>query len=138
MAFPDPQVNIHLQLPEPPSINTMLGYAKAWKGRKYYVMQQRWRDEALEMLPAQEDIRKALGSKAAQPWKRWAITAIHFRLWNRRDPLELLAGLKWAADLLIDEGWVEEDDADHLVDIAFPTQEIDRKNRGVSLTIQLR
>lgn len=120
---------VTLLLPEPPSINAMLGYAKAWKGRKYYVEQQKYRDAALEMLP---------GRPPSAPWERWALRHVHFRLWNRRDPLELQAGLKWVADLLQDEGWVVDDTEDHLVYIAYPTQEIDRKNRGVDLVIERR
>ena len=120
-------------LPEPPSMNAMLGYAKSWKGRKYYVKQQEYRDAAsLAMDKADWE------NEGPWPWKRWAIKHVHFRLWNRRDPLELLAGLKWVADLLIDEGWVAEDTEDHLVYIAYPTQEIDRKNRGVDLVIERR
>lgn len=110
-------------------MNAMLGYAKAWKGRKYYVKQQEYQDEARSMLPEKPD---------DAPWERWAITFAHFRLWNRRDPLELQAGLKWVADLLQDEGWVVDDTEDHLVHIAYPTQEIDRKNRGVDLVIEKR
>lgn len=125
-----------MTLPEPPSINTMLGYAKAWKGRKYYVRQQEWRDEAEGCI--QPLVEGMDPSQMGFPWNKWAITRVHFRLWNRRDPLELLAGLKWAADLLQDLGWVVDDSADHLIDIAFPTQEIDRGNRGVDLTITRR
>jgi len=121
-----------LMLPEPPSMNAMLGYAKAWKGRKYYVKQQEWRDEAEEhYLP--EDL-----PMNGMPWERYALRGIHFKLWNRRDPLELLAGLKWALDLLVDKGWLVDDTENNLLEIEMPTQEIDRNNRGVTLTIERR
>jgi hypothetical protein len=72
------------------------------------------------------------------PWLRWAIPAIHFRLWNPRDPLELEAGLKWAVDVLVEEGWVIDDAPKYLVHVAEATQEINRKLRGVELSIERR
>lgn len=118
---------VTITIPEPPSMNTMLTYKSQWRGKRYYVEQQRYKDEARDMLPEAPE----------SPWRRWGIVAVHFRLWNRRDPLELVAGLKWPVDLLMDEGWVIDDGPDNLMFVpSCPTQEIDRKNRGVDLTLQ--
>jgi len=120
---------VKLTLPEPPSMNAMLGYAKAWRGRKYYAKQQEYRDLATECC-----VPKTLPDGA--PWERFALAGIHFRLWNKRDPLELLAGLKWPLDLLVDLGWLVDDNEECLVHLDMPTQEIARKNRGVDFTLR--
>lgn len=122
---------LELTLPEPPSLNAMLGYAKAWgRGRKYYKEQQDYRALALEWMNDQglepPDI----------PWERWELVSAHFRLHNPRDPIDLLAGTKWGVDLLIDEEFIEDDSARHVTGICLPTQEVDRKNRGVDLVIR--
>jgi len=108
-------------------MNAMLGYAKAWKGRKYYVKQQEYREEMEHCLPV---------PPPGVPWEQWAIDSVHFRLWGWRDPLEALAGLKWPIDFLVDLGWLAEDDRNSLVGICIPTQEINRKNRGVTITLR--
>lgn len=128
MAKGGASYRLALSFPEPPSLNVMLGYAKAWgKGRKYYVEQQKWKDKARSLLPPQPP---------ATPWERWGIASAHFRLWNPRDPLELIAGLKWAVDLLVDLDWVVDDSPNHLIYVpSTPTQVVDRKNRGAEIEI---
>lgn len=119
---------ITLHLPEPPSLNDMLGMAGG--GWQVYNGKRETYQRALRLLLPEkpEDC----------PWLRWAITSMHFRLWNPRDPLELEAGMKWAVDLLIEEGWVIDDAPKYLVHVAEATQEVKRKLRGVDLTIERR
>lgn len=119
---------ILLALPEPPSINTMLGYAKAWRGRKYKVKQNEYRALMTQLI---EDV-----PRPPSPWPRWELVRAHFRLWNMRDPLDLLAGTKWPIDLLIDLGFIEDDADRNVVDFCKPTAEIDRGNRGLDLVLR--
>ena len=108
----------------------MVGYAKAWgKGRKYYIEQQKYRDDMKDWIPKTPPME-------GMPWEKFALVNIHFRLWNWRDPLELIAGLKWPVDFLVDLGWMVDDNRDCLVHLELPTQEIARKNRGVDLTLR--
>ena len=101
---------------------------KGTRGRIYYNTQQRYRKKMAECLP----------KPPASPWKRWAITGAHFRLHNPRDPLEIIAGLKWPIDLLVDEDFLVDDSQRELVEICYPTQEVKRKGRGVTLTLEKR
>ena len=122
-----PPDELALTIPEPPSINAMIGYAKAWgQGRKYYAEQQKYRD-AMELI---------VPSPPAVAWEKYEIVSAHFRLWNWRDPLELLAGLKWPLDLLVNLGWLLDDDRNCLLGIPLPTQEIKRNARGVDILIR--
>ena len=121
---------MRLILPEPPSLNSMLGYAgggwQVYKGK-----QQSYQKKMRLLLPARPP---------DAPWERWAITSIHLVLWNPRDPLEIEAGLKWAVDVLVEDGWVIDDAGAYLVDVAKATQETSRKKgaRCVILDIERR
>lgn len=126
---------IRLDLPEPPALNVMLDMAKerVRVGRKVLPIVYSRKKSAYETIAASEARKQA---KRPRPiWRRWRVTAVHFRLHSRRDLVELLAGLKWPIDALVKDGWVEDDGPDHLLSVATPTQEVDRKNRGVTITI---
>lgn len=123
-------------LPEPPSLNRMLQFAKkrAKRGRKwlplYYLKQQEYRDECAYAIRHMK--------KPRRPWSKWAVTALHFRLHGKRDPLDLMAGTKWPIDFLVDNDFLEDDSERHVVEFCLPTQEIDRKDRGMTITIERR
>lgn len=127
---------ITLQLPEPPSMNTMIDEAKQRRraGRRmvpvYWIEQQNYKAAARAAIAAQ-GIRGPL-----QPWAKWSIVELHFALHNLRDLLELQSSLKHPVDLLHEMGWVKNDAPHQLVDICKPTQLIARGSRGVRLTIQ--
>lgn len=126
---------ITLDLPEPPALNAMLDLAKkrARAGCKVIPIVYNWEKSAYEMTAAAEARKQA---KRPRPkWRRWRVEAVHFRLHQERDPIELLAGLKWPIDALVNDGWVEDDGPEYLLSVATPTQEVDRKNRGVTITI---
>jgi len=44
-----------------------------------------------------------------EPWEYWHLEYAGFRLHSLRDPVELAAGLKWACDFLVKEGFVADD-----------------------------
>ncbi len=70
------------------------------------------------------------------PWKFWAIESVRFRLHSLRDPVELAAGLKWACDFLVKEGFVIDDSPRELYTPArWPEQIVERKRRGLDLVI---
>ena len=117
-------------MPEPPSTNHMIDLAKAGeRGIIYWRTQQNWR-EMLEML---------LPEPPEPPWSLWRIDEARFQLWNLRDPLELMAGLKWAVDLLVDLEYFVDDSPRHLLRVpSYPdgvSQIINRKARGVRLVV---
>lgn len=117
-------------LPEPPSLNHMLDLAGMVEHKRAYSgAQKTWRRRARLLLPP---------LPASAPWEQWAITRLHFSLFNPRDPLELAAGAKWAADLLISEGFVVDDGPDFLVGIPYPTQDVQRKRRHLVMDIERR
>jgi hypothetical protein len=120
---------ITLYLPEPPSLNRMLDYrGGGWQ--VYHGKQQSYQKKCRLLLPARPP---------DAPWVRWAIREAHLRLWSLRDPLELDAGIKWAVDVLTEEGWVLDDGPDFLVKRALATQEMCRGrgcHRGLTLTIE--
>lgn len=130
-------------LPEPPSVNTMLELAmkrtrrsrtggwmkKAVPGIVY--------DQAHEAYDLQ--VRAALREQRvplpATPWPRWRLVSAHFRLHNLRDWTELLGSLKWPIDALIHLGVVVDDSPREMEPPPTPTQEIARSRRGVTLII---
>lgn len=117
-------------LPEPPSLNAMLDLAKRGKhGVMYRKQKNAYQKRATVLMRSQHPRPK-------EPWASWRIDAAHFRLWNPRDPLELMAGLKWAVDCLVESEYVVDDSPRELLYVASPTQSIERDNRGVTLTIQ--
>ena len=69
------------------------------------------------------------------PWPRWQIDSIDFRLHQLRDPLELIAGLKWVVDWLVKIEALANDSTKELLSVPIPTQRIERKHRGITLTI---
>lgn len=133
---------VRLTFPEPPAFNAMIDLAKQRtrrgpKGARlrtatplYWVEQQEYRELALVSLNA------AGWQKPATPWQRIAITKAHFRLHARRDPVERMAALKWPVDLLVSEGFLEDDADEYLTIETMATQEIARSARGVDLWIR--
>lgn len=69
------------------------------------------------------------------PWPRWKIVSACFRLHNLRDWVELMASLKWPVDVLVRRGFVVDDSPREMDPPPTPTQKIDRRNPGVTLTI---
>ena len=68
-----------------------------------------------------------------RPLKRWRLDA-EIRTWNLLDPLELRASLKLHVDALRLARIVADDSVREL-EIGEITQTIDRKNRGVTITV---
>lgn len=125
-----PVIRLTFDLEEPPSLNAMIEMAKTRNGpwSKYAEEKDRYEQIATVHMRNQH-------KRPNPPWETWAITRLHFRLWNHRDPLELAAGAKWIADALVKAGYVADDSHRHLLEIATPTQEIARKDRGVTIEI---
>lgn len=131
-----------LVLPEPPSLNEMIDLAKqrtrrsrtgGWMRKTLPVVYDQ-RKEQYEMLCLA--VSRQLGMKPPPtPWERWRLERAEFRVHLRRDPLELIAGLKWTIDWLVREGFVVDDGPDHLLHIPTPAQRIDRGDRGVTIVI---
>lgn len=131
-----------LVLPEPPSLNAMLDLAKqrtrrsrtgGWMKRSLPVVY----DQELEVYEMRclAALRGLGVSAPATPWPRWRLEAAEFRLHRLRDPIELLASLKWPVDVLVRLGFVAGDSPRELLETPRPTQLIDPKNRRVTLTI---
>jgi hypothetical protein len=118
-------------LAEPPALNAMLALAKKRAGRFSVVYAAK--KDAYEQR-AIVDMRNQ-ARRPRSPWRRWKLVRAHFRLWNHRDPLELLAGLKWPVDALVAAGYVEDDSHHHLLHVCTPTQEIARGDRGVEIEV---
>lgn len=111
---------ISLDLPEPPNIaNARMHWAAKNRKRKAY-MDVAWPIARSQVKPPKP------------PPERVRIRA-HFRLWNLRDDDNLTASLKWALDALKGRYFVD-DSSEHL-ELEKPTQEIHRRNRGVTLEI---
>lgn len=112
---------IRLDLPEPPNIaNARLHWRAKHRKRKAYM------HDAYYLAVAQHRPPK-------EPPEHVKIRA-HLRLWNLRDEDNLTASIKWALDALRGAYFVDDDPA-HLT-LESVTQEIDRKNRGLTLTIE--
>jgi hypothetical protein len=132
-----------LQFPEPPSLNMMIDMAKE-RTRKtrnggfmpralpvvYDQKLEAYEAEAAALLDAQDQ------RAPHTPWSSWSLIQADFRLHNLRDPIELLASLKWPVDVLVRRGWVQDDSPQELREICIPTQRINRTNRGVVLVIR--
>lgn len=134
-----------MDLPLPPSLNEMLALAKrrtrrgrtgGWMRRSLPVVY----DQALEAyeLAAVAALRVQGRTPPPMPWSRWALVAVHFRLFNPRDWTELLASLKWPVDVLVRRGFVLNDSPREMDPPPTPTWAIDRKRLGVTLTIEPR
>lgn len=132
-----------LDLPEPPSLNEMLELAKkrTRRSRTGGFMKRSLPvvyDQALEAyeLSCLAAIRTARIAPPTRPWRCWEITSAHFRLHNLRDPVEMLAGLKWPVDFLVRQGFVQDDSPRELIRTPYPSQEIARENRGLTIAIR--
>lgn len=139
-ALPDPvaiddspRLPLVIELAEPPALNEMLDLAKQ--------RDRRGRPTVYAMTKARYETGVAVAARRQGfppprvPWPRWRLERAAFRLHQLRDPLELLAGLKWCVDALVTGGWLAGDSPRHLRGIPDPDQVIDRGNRGVSLAI---
>ncbi|MBW3631057.1 MAG: hypothetical protein KY464_17430 [Gemmatimonadetes bacterium] len=135
---------IRLELPEPPSLNQMIELAKkrtrrtrggGFMKRSLPIVY----DQHLEAYELQctAAIREAGVRAPSEPWARWRLVSMHFRLHSTRDWLELAAGAKWAVDFLVRAGFVLQDSPREMErPESWPTQEISRKDRGVVLVIE--
>lgn len=131
-----------LELPEPPSLNVMIDLAKqrtrrsrtgGWMKRSLPVVYDQTKE--VYELQCMHATRTAGVFPPREPWASWRIERAEFRLHQLRDPLELLAGLKWTVDWLVHAGFVTNDSPRELRGIPDPLQRIDRAHRGVTLTI---
>lgn len=135
--------SITLELPEPPSLNRMIDLAKertrrtssgGWMKRSLPVVYDQAKERyELECLAA---IRTARVQLPRAPWARWELVEVEFRLHNERDPLELLAGLKWTVDWLVSIGMLANDSTRELVSLPIPRQRVARSDRGITITIR--
>lgn len=82
------------------------------------------------------DNRQLLGLVARPPFMPWERSRVwmHFRLWNRMDQDNLWARAKDVCDWLRTRGYIANDDPKSL-DLTV-TQEIDRSNRCVEITLE--
>lgn len=116
---------MRLVLPLPPSLNEMIDLAKMRDRRgKPTVYSQEKRNYGFRC-----DVMTRLVKvfPPREPFTKWSIEEASFYLHGFRDPVELLAGLKWPVDWLVNRGFVKNDDAKSLVATPYPYQEIDRK-----------
>lgn len=133
---------VRLDLPEPPSLNGMIDLAKqrtrrsrtgGWMKRALPVVYDQQKEiYELECLAA---IRLQGVRPPFDPWKVWQLRSAEFRLHSLRDPIELLAGLKWPIDFLVAQRFADDDGPAQLIEIPMPTQVVDRKARGITLVI---
>lgn len=140
----DDMSSVTLMLPEPPSMNIMLNLAmkrtrkgsrggwmnEAKPGGVYHFEHRAYAEHCTALR------RKARIQLPAKPWKQWEMTAATFRLFNLRDPFELMAGLKWVVDWLVETQFVTNDSPREVPSMPLPTQSIERKARGVTITIR--
>lgn len=138
-----PLERLTFDVPLPPSFNEMIDLAKrrtrrsrtgGWMKRSLPVVY----DQHLE---AYEDrvalhLRQQGIRPPATPWAAWGLEVAAFRVFNARDWLELNASLKWAVDALVRARFVQDDSPREMAPPCTPTQSIDRRNLGVTLTIQ--
>jgi hypothetical protein len=134
VALPDPAPRqpLVLALEEPPALNVMLDLAKERRRGRSVVYAEAKRAYETRVVAA---VREQGYPPPAVPWARWRLTRAAFRLHQLRDPLELLAGLKWPIDALVAGGWLADDSPRHLRGIPDPEQVIDRDRRGVTVII---
>lgn len=121
-----------LDLPEPPSLNLMLDLAKERRRGRPVVYAEAKNAYETQVIAA---VRQAGHFPPRTPWARWRLERAAFRLQSLRDPIELLAGLKWPIDALVAGGYLAGDSPRALRGIPDPEQVIDRARRGVTLTI---
>lgn len=132
-----------MDLPLPPSLNEMLGLAKkrtrrsrtgGWMKRSLPVVY----DQKLEAyeLEAMAALRVQGVRAPVDPWPRWRLVGAELRVRNVRDWIEALASLKWPIDVLVRQGFVLDDSPREMDPPPCPTQCIDRRTPGVTLTIE--
>ena len=129
-----------LELPAPPSPNTRPRHPMAMVRWKNKTKADTWTRAVQQCRPFTD------------PPQRVRVTA-HFRLWNLRDEDNLYASLKATLDALKQNqpttdnlkwrhgvcecrGYFWDDSPKHLT-LEKPTQKIDRKNRGLTLAIEV-
>lgn len=133
-----------LDLPLPPTMNQMVALAKQrtrkpWKGGWLKRAAPIVYDNAMHeyQLNCSVELRMAGIQAPREPWKRWALLSAHFRTHSTRDWTELAAGLKWVIDMLVSQGFLLGDSPREMErPKEWPTQEINRKDMGVRLTIK--
>lgn len=134
---------LRLTLPEPPSFNAMIDLAKQRTRKTFF---GKWLPRAQPIvynntaLEYKRDASIALNAAGFRPpvvlWKRWGLIRADFRFHQLRDPVEMASALKWPIDLLVTEGWVEDDSPKELIEMCLPTQTVDRDHRGVDIYIR--
>jgi hypothetical protein len=62
--------------------------------------------------------------------------AVHFRTYNRMDRDNLVARFKWVGDWLTSRGYIVDDQDGVLEWAGMPTQEIDRTEQGIDITLE--
>lgn len=127
--------SLTLRLPEPPTMNVMIGHAKKRdrRGRPtiYSKEQHKYR-----LLCSNAALSQGFG-KPREPWKKWRLVSAHFDVFNMWDWNELPAGLKWVLDWLIEYGVISDDSPREMEKpTTWPTQTINRKDRGVTITLE--
>lgn len=129
-------------LPLPPSLNEMLALAKkrtrrsrngGWMRQTLPVVYDQKLEEYEQMAIAALRVQHV--DVPAEPWPRWQLVSAHFRVHNERDWVELLASLKWPVDVLVRQRFVLDDSPREMAPPPTPTQHINRRNLGVTLTI---
>lgn len=127
---------IVLELPLPPSPNTVNSrnpLVRHAAKRKY--QRKAWREAIMQVYPMLD------------PPQRVTVSAA-FRVWALRDEDNLAASLKWVLDALRQRqtgkdwrdgvysqcGYIVDDSPEHMT-LGAVTQTVDRKNKGVTVTI---
>jgi hypothetical protein len=129
---------ITLDLPEPPRQGG--GRSRHWRGQWAKINAYKrsvWLAAIQQQTPSRKPPEKAR-------------VALQYRLWARRDPSNLYADakplldalkqrpasrdkLRWKAGVYLDRGYFVDDD---YLEFGSVTQEVDRNNRGVTVTIE--
>lgn len=123
---------ITLNLDEPPSVNRMIEMAKrGGRGMVYYKEKKKYEKRCLELAALQGF------PPPPEPWQLWSLQHLHYRTWNEWDWVELAAGAKWVVDALVKGGYILDDSPREMLrPEVWPTQEILRSNRGVTIIIR--
>lgn len=80
-------------------------------------------------------LARRLPKPPASPLPRARIAA-HLRTYNRMDADNRMFRMKWIGDWLTTRGYVVDDNPDALEWAGVPTQEINRADQGVELTLE--
>lgn len=70
-----------------------------------------------------------------EPLERARISAVLY-VHQRMDWDNLMARCKWPVDFLVKDRWIVDDSPDRLEWVGIPTQEIDRKNQRLVVTLE--